>query len=97
MTIPAVYINPETSTVVQVKDAFAAALDEDLLRNICDITCNYDLISDSVRFQITRMRDKAKVRLEVRRDMLRDTDCKSVVRAFKNDPEAFAKLILFLA
>lgn len=95
--IPTLYIDHNTNTAVQVREAFAAALAEDLLANIADVSCAYELLSDSVQFMIERRSDGMKVMLPVGRQYLYDAAPSTAVAALKSDPEAFARLILFLA
>ena len=97
MSVPTLWMDPQTSTAVQVQAAFSKALAPDLYEAIAEIKCGYELISDSVQFYITRKRDGMKVMLPVGRDRLLSAEPDDCVNALRADQEAFASLILFLA
>lgn len=97
MRAPALYIDTQTATAVQVKEAFVEALSDDLIENIEEVECAYDLLSDSIDFIVKRRRDGMRAKLPVFRALLRDPSPMTVVAALKAEPEAFARLVLFLA
>jgi len=96
-SIPTLYIDHNTNTAVQVRAAFAAALADDILENVEEVSCVYDMMDDSVIFTIKRRRDGAQAKMPIKRELLRDAEPRCAVAAMRADPEAFAKLILFLA
>src|SRR5215467_1723223 len=97
MAIPTLWMEPQTSTAVQVREAFMLALAPDIFAEIAEVSCGYDLIDDSVRFTIKRKRDGEKVMMPVPRSHLLSAEPASCVEALTADREMFASLILFLA
>lgn len=97
MSLPSLWICSQTSTAVQVREAFSKALAPELFAEIDEVSCGYELLSDSVQFMIKRKRDGMKVILPVERRRLTDAEPDVAVNALRADQEAFASLILFLA
>ena len=97
MKAPELFIDKHTNTAILVRDAFTKALAVDIVENIDEISCGYSLLDDAIHFTIKRKSDGMRVLLPVMRDKLLDPEPSSVVKALKEDPEVFARLILFLA
>jgi hypothetical protein len=85
------------NVTVQIDETFRTMLHEDLVENIDEVKCEYNMPNDAMDFLIRRKRDGMVARFEIPRHKLLDAEVPQSVNAFRDDAEQFARLVLFLA
>jgi hypothetical protein len=96
MSVPTMWLDPQTGTSIQVKQTFETMLAPEVGANIKDIACSYNMMDDCIEFVVTR-RDNRRARLSIGRHKLDNHEPRTLIQAFHDDPTQLAKLILFLA